>query len=166
MSFRGDVENLNAAAYPTIQVGSSVQALQVAKMVRIFSALLTLLTAVSVSAAPLPAEGEIEARACAYTCGTVCYQTSQINAALNKGYTLHKAGSAINNYPHQYNNYEGFNFPTPKPWYEYPIMSSGNVYTGGSPGADRVIFDSKGALDLLITHIGASGNAFKACVKG
>ncbi|KAK4168997.1 Ribonuclease/ribotoxin [Cladorrhinum sp. PSN259] len=138
-------------------------------MVRIFSALIAVLAAVAVSAAPVqPAESDsqLEARACAYTCGTVCYQTTQITAALNKGYTLYKAGSNINSYPHQYNNYEGFNFPTAKPWYEYPIMSSGSVYTGGSPGPDRVIFDSKGAFDLLITHTGASGNAFKACVQG
>ncbi|KAK4222496.1 Ribonuclease/ribotoxin [Podospora fimiseda] len=133
-------------------------------MVRLFSLLLAV---VSVSAAPVPAEeSEIEARACAYTCGTICYPQTQITSALNKGYTLYKAGSNINSYPHQYSNYEGFSFPTPKPWYEYPIMSSGSVYTGGSPGPDRVIFDSKGAFDLLITHTGASGNAFKACVKG
>ncbi len=69
-------------------------------------------------------------------------------------------------YPHQYNNYEGFSFPTAAPWYEFPILASHAVYAGASPGADRVIFDSKGALDKLITHTGASGNAFVACVKG
>lgn len=69
-------------------------------------------------------------------------------------------------YPHRYNNYEGFSFPTAAPWYEYPIMKTYSVYTGGSPGPDRVIFDSKGIFDLLITHTGAIGNAFVACKKG
>lgn len=68
-------------------------------------------------------------------------------------------------YPHQYNNYEGFSFPTSAPWYEFPILSSYKVYTGGSPGADRVIFDTKGGFDALITHTGASGNNFVACKK-
>lgn len=68
-------------------------------------------------------------------------------------------------YPHQYNNYEGFSFPTASPWYEFPILSSYKVYTGGSPGADRVIFDTKGNFDALITHTGASGNNFVACKK-
>ncbi|KAK3297107.1 Ribonuclease/ribotoxin [Chaetomium fimeti] len=133
-------------------------------MVRIIPALLSLVTVLSVSAAPLHAE--VEARACAFTCGSVCYESSHINAALNKGYSLHLDGDDINNYPHRYNNYEDFDFPTPGPWYEYPIMSSHSVYNGGSPGADRVVFDGDGNFDLLITHQGASGNAFVACRSG
>ncbi|KAK4041300.1 Ribonuclease/ribotoxin [Parachaetomium inaequale] len=137
-------------------------------MVQLIPTLLTLLTALTVSAAPLPAEaeGQVEARACAFTCGSVCYTSSQISAALNKGYSLQQGGDDINNYPHQYNNYEGFDFPTSGPWYEFPIMASHSVYSGGSPGADRVVFDSRGALDLLITHTGASGNNFVACRSG
>lgn len=68
-------------------------------------------------------------------------------------------------YPHQYNDYEGFSFPTSAPWYEFPILSSYEVYTGGSPGADRVIFDKSGTFDSLITHTGASGDDFVACKK-
>ena len=45
-------------------------------------------------------------------------------------------------------------------------MSSHSVYSGGSPGADRVVFDSNGDFDLLITHTGASGNNFVACRAG
>jgi hypothetical protein len=45
-------------------------------------------------------------------------------------------------------------------------MSSYKVYNGGSPGPDRVIFDDDGAFDMLITHTGASGNAFVACRRG
>ncbi|KAK3899401.1 guanyl-specific ribonuclease [Staphylotrichum tortipilum] len=133
-------------------------------MVRLIPALLTLLSAAAIPAAPLPDDTELEPRAtCVYTCGTVCYWQSDITAALNKGYSLHKAGSTINSYPHQYNDYEGFVFPTAGPWYEFPILSSYTVYTGGSPGPDRVIFDGSGRLDALITHTGASGNNFVAC---
>lgn len=110
----------------------------------------------------------IEAReTCVYTCGTVCYWQSDIDAAVKKGYSLHQSGSTLGSgeYPHQYNNYEGFSFPTVAPWYEFPILSTFAVYAGGSPGADRVVFDSKGALDSLITHTGASGNNFVACKK-
>ncbi|KAK4174851.1 putative guanyl-specific ribonuclease [Triangularia setosa] len=141
--------------------------LQPVSLSEFLSALVTLLSVIAVSAAPVSTEAEaapvLEERACAYTCGTVCYQTSHITAARNKGHTLRLAGQTINSYPHRYNNYEGFNFPTPAPWYEYPIMKTYNVYTGGSPGPDRVIFDSNGAFDKLITHTGASGNAFVAC---
>lgn len=68
-------------------------------------------------------------------------------------------------YPHEYHDYEGFSFPTVAPWYEFPILSSYDPYTGGSPGPDRVIFDSKGAFDSVITHTGASGDNFVACKK-
>ncbi|KAK4198929.1 putative guanyl-specific ribonuclease [Triangularia verruculosa] len=153
-------------------------------MVQFLPALVTLLSVVAVSAAPVSTDVEaapaLQERACAYTCGTVCYQTSHITAARNKGHQLRLAGQNISqspflirgavninqasdSYPHRYNNYEGFNFPTPAPWYEYPIMKTYAVYNGGSPGPDRVIFDSNGAFDKLITHTGASGNAFVAC---
>lgn len=72
---------------------------------------------------------------------------------------------ATGGYPHQYNDYEGFTFPTSGPWYEFPILSTYKVYTGGSPGADRVIFDGSGTFDSLITHTGASGDDFVACKK-
>lgn len=37
----------------------------------------------------------------------------------------------------------GFDFPVNGPYQEFPIRTSG-VYTGGSPGADRVVFVSHG----------------------
>ncbi|KAK4138439.1 ribonuclease-domain-containing protein, partial [Trichocladium antarcticum] len=139
-------------------------------MVRLIPALFTLLSAAAVSAAPATSadktsqpDAPAAAAACVYTCGSVCYQDAHIQAALNKGYSLHTAGNNIKNYPHRYNNYEGFDFPTAGPWYEFPIMASHVVFAGGSPGADRVVFDGRGALDLLITHTGATGNNFVAC---
>ncbi|KAK5989376.1 Guanyl-specific ribonuclease N1 [Cladobotryum mycophilum] len=128
---------------------------------KVIAAVVSLLTA-SASAAAVP----LEARAsCVYTCGSVCYWQTDIDDALAKGYSLYSSGDAEDSYPHQYNDYEGFKFPTGSPWYEFPILSSFKVYTGGSPGADRVIFDSQGNFDSLITHTGASGNNFVACKK-
>ncbi|KAL7784554.1 Ribonuclease/ribotoxin [Trichoderma ceciliae] len=117
--------------------------------------------AASASAAAI----EQRANTCVYTCGSVCYWQSDIDAALAKGYGLFKSGDDEDSYPHQYNDFEGFKFPTASPWYEFPILSSFKVYTGGSPGADRIIFDSKGNFDSVITHTGASGNDFVACKK-
>lgn len=42
------------------------------------------------------------------------------------------------------------------------IRTSG-VYTGGSPGADRVVFNTNGEYAGAITHTGASGNDFVGC---
>ena len=71
------------------------------------------------------------------------------------------AGSST--YPHKYNNYEGFDFPVTGPYEEFPILKSGAVYSGGSPGADRVIFSTAGKYAGAITHTGASGNDFVGC---
>ncbi|KAF3018822.1 hypothetical protein G7054_g9615 [Neopestalotiopsis clavispora] len=143
-------------------------------MIGLKTLLVTALSVVSVAARAVDVVAErsdvavdAEKRAtCVYHCGSVCYWQEDIDEALAKGYSLQKSGSDINDYPHQYNNYEGFSFPTSAPWYEFPILSSYAVYTGGSPGADRVIFDGKGNFDALITHTGASGNNFVACTKG
>lgn len=70
---------------------------------------------------------------------------------------------APDSYPHQYRDDEGFDFPTAGPWYEFPILSSHKVYSGGSPGADRVIFDSHGTFDSVITHTGESNDGFGSC---
>lgn len=113
----------------------------------------------SAFAAPL----DVEARACAATCGTVCYTSSAISAAQAAGYKLYAASDDVSNYPHEYHNYEGFDFPVSGTYYEFPILSSGKVYTGSSPGADRVIFNNDDALAGVITHTGASGNNFVAC---
>ncbi|PTB70304.1 ribonuclease-domain-containing protein [Trichoderma citrinoviride] len=119
----------------------------------------------SASAAAIDSTLVDKRAACVYTCGSVCYWQSDIDAALSKGYSLYKSGDDEDSYPHQYNDYEGFKFPTASPWYEFPILSSFDVYTGGSPGPDRVIFDSKGNFDSVITHTGASGDDFVACKK-
>ncbi|KAI6092390.1 fusion gene containing ompA-signal peptide/RNase T1 [Hypoxylon rubiginosum] len=122
-----------------------------------------LLSALSVSA--LAVEKIAPREDCVATCGSVCYWQSDIDAAVQKGYSLYKSGQTLgsDDYPHQYNDYEGFDFPDPAPWYEFPILSSFDVYSGGSPGADRVVFNSGGNYQASITHTGASGNDFVAC---
>ncbi|CAG7995322.1 unnamed protein product [Penicillium salamii] len=111
----------------------------------------------------LSAPLDVEARACAATCGTVCYTSSAVSAAKAAGYKLYSAGSTASSYPHVYHDYEGFVFPVSGTYYEFPILKSGSVYSGGSPGADRVIFNTNNQLAGVITHTGASGNNFVEC---
>jgi len=84
---------------------------------------------------------------------------------VQQGYGYYQDGQTVGSgkYPHQYNDYEGFNFPSAGPYYEFPILNSYKPYTGGSPGADRVIFTGSGAYEGVITHTGASGNDFLQC---
>ncbi|KAI1777774.1 hypothetical protein F4818DRAFT_439100 [Hypoxylon cercidicola] len=123
-----------------------------------------LLAAVSVSALAVEKIAPRQQN-CVATCGSVCYWQSDIDAAVQKGYSLHQSGQTLGSgdYPHQYNDYEGFDFPDPAPWYEFPILRSFDVYNGGSPGADRVVFNNDGKYQASITHTGASGNNFVAC---
>ncbi|KAL4946729.1 hypothetical protein BDV06DRAFT_218193 [Aspergillus oleicola] len=124
-------------------------------------ALLALLVSSTLTAA-LPTE--LDARqSCAYTCGSVCYSSSAVSAAVNEGYSLESSGDDVNDYPHVYNNYEGFDFSVSPTYYEFPILSSGRIYSGGSPGADRVVFNENGQTAGVITHTGASGNNFVSC---
>ncbi|KAJ5354852.1 hypothetical protein N7541_005896 [Penicillium brevicompactum] len=106
---------------------------------------------------------DLEARACASSCGTICYTSSAVNAAKAAGYKLYSSGSTASSYPHVYHDYEGFVFPVSGTYYEFPILKSGSVYSGGSPGADRVIFTTSNQLAGVITHTGASGNDFVEC---
>ncbi|KAL1984346.1 hypothetical protein VTN96DRAFT_9207 [Rasamsonia emersonii] len=102
-------------------------------------------------------------RDCAATCGSHCYSSDEINAAVQQGYSLEQSGNEAGDYPHEYKDYEGFNFPVPGPYYEFPILADGQTYDGGSPGADRVIFNDSGELAGVITHTGASGDGFVQC---
>lgn len=55
-----------------------------------------------------------------------------MSAAVNQGCNYFENGQQVGsgNYPHRYNNYEGFDFRVSGPWQEFPIKTSG-VYTGG-----------------------------------
>ncbi|KAI1486129.1 guanyl-specific ribonuclease T1 [Biscogniauxia mediterranea] len=128
---------------------------------KVLPILLAAISAVSGSASP----DYNKRQSCVATCGTVCYWQEDIDEAVAAGYKLHQEGQTVgsNDYPHQYNNREGFDFPGASPYYEFPILSSYDPYTGGSPGADRVVFNDSGDFQGAITHTGASGNNFVAC---
>ncbi|TVY21111.1 Guanyl-specific ribonuclease F1 [Lachnellula arida] len=96
------------------------------------------------------------------TCGSTYYTASEVNAAFSAGYEDYQDGDEPDDYPHTYKNYEGFDFPVDGPYQEFPLVSGG-VYTGGSPGADRVVFSTSGELAGEITHTGASGDDFVGC---
>jgi hypothetical protein len=98
------------------------------------------------------------------TCGSDTYTISQLDAALQKGYSLYQAGKTegSDKYPHEYEDHEGFTFLIAGPWYEFPILES-EVYSGGSPGADRIVFNGSGNYAGSITHTGAKGDDFVGC---
>ena len=105
--------------------------------------------------------------------------------ALNEGCQLYSNSQTEgnDNYPHRYNDYEGFDFPISGPYQEFPIKESGVYYGGknltseqssqepvdadqeheGSPGADRIVFNADCEYAGSITHTGASGNNFVGC---
>ncbi|KAI1383314.1 ribonuclease-domain-containing protein [Hypoxylon trugodes] len=126
-----------------------------------FLTLLPLVAALA-SAAVLPVVEERAAQA-ATTCGSTYYSANAVNSAAQKACSDSQAGSAPGGYPHTYNNYEGFSFSVSGPYLEFPLLSSGSVYTGGSPGADRVVINTSCKLAGEITHTGASGNNFVGC---
>ncbi|CAI4220077.1 unnamed protein product [Parascedosporium putredinis] len=93
----------------------------------------------------------------------------ELAASPRKGCSLNAAGQTLgsNAYPHTFNNREGLTFATAGPYQEFPILTSG-VYSGGSPGADRIVFrpNYNGQCVYVgsITHTGASGNNFVSCI--
>jgi hypothetical protein len=96
-----------------------------------------------------PVENAIEVRQSSVTCGSTTYSSSQLSAARSAACNYVQDGDTAGSstYPHQYNNYEGFDFPVSGPYYEFPILRSG-VYTGGkfanmNPGADAVLIWSR-----------------------
>ena len=107
----------------------------------------------------------MQERACAYTCGSTCYSSSAVNSAQQAGFKDYQSGNQVgsDDYPHTYRDEEGFKFNVSSPYYEFPILSSGDVYSGGSPGADRVVFNQNNQLAGVITHTGASGDDFVSC---
>jgi hypothetical protein len=119
-------------------VPHSVSTLQSVTM-KFISSLLLLLTPVAlalptsvVTDVEAPVEAEIEARQCYVQCGSTCYTSSQVSAARSAGYNYYRQGNQAGSstYPHQYNNYEGFDFLVSGPYQEFPLRTSG-AYTGG-----------------------------------
>jgi len=95
----------------------------------------------------------------------VCYLQNGIDAAVQQGYSLYQNGQTegSDQYPHEYRDDEDFSFSVSGPYYEFPILKTSKVYNGGSPGADRVVFNGDGDLAGLISRVGSSGNGFNEC---
>ncbi|KAK4949823.1 hypothetical protein LTR10_011665 [Elasticomyces elasticus] len=104
-------------------------------------------------------------QSCVDTCGSTCYWQSDIDAALQQGFSFYQQGTTVgkDEYPHEFDDREGFDITVWGPWYEFPILNSYEVYTGGSPGADRVVFTRDGTLALVVTHTGATDDNFVEC---
>ncbi|KAI5844471.1 Ribonuclease/ribotoxin [Morchella snyderi] len=106
------------------------------------------------------------------SCSGTSITLSKIDAAAELALDHLNAGTQVgsNDYPHQFNNREGFKFNAgcSAPYYEFPVLSSG-PYSGGSPGADRVVIGSWDGTNAVfcdaITHTGASGNNFLQCTN-
>ncbi|KAF9261684.1 Ribonuclease/ribotoxin [Marasmius fiardii PR-910] len=98
------------------------------------------------------------------TCGNNVYTVSQVVSAVSNGVNHLDNPIGSNSYPHRFNNREGLSmWCTGKTLFnEFPILRSG-AYTGGDPGADRVVFSDDGVYCAVITHTGASGNNFVSC---
>ncbi|KAH9944182.1 ribonuclease T1 [Epithele typhae] len=91
-------------------------------------------------------------------CAGTSYSSQDISEAIEEA----EDGGA-SDYPHQYHDYEGFSFPSCSgKFFEYPLEQD-NVYTGGSPGADRVIYDEDSNFCACLTHTGASNDDFLEC---
>ncbi|KAJ7597681.1 Ribonuclease/ribotoxin, partial [Mycena floridula] len=98
-------------------------------------------------------------------CGGTTHSLAAVKSATAAGFSHKNSPLGSDSYPHAYENYEGLElWCTGKTSFmEYPILSSG-AYSGGSPGADRVVFSSDdGTYCAVVTHTGASGNDFVAC---
>ncbi|KAI5117933.1 hypothetical protein M0805_009441 [Coniferiporia weirii] len=107
------------------------------------------------------------------TCGSNKYTDSAITAAINAGVEDMNSGNLPDNYPHQYYDEASEDITLycsgNGPWYEFPIMPDGSIYTSSSsnyvsPGTDRVIFTASGTYCAVVTHTGAASyDGFVAC---
>ncbi|KAG8705560.1 hypothetical protein FRC08_001610 [Ceratobasidium sp. 394] len=103
-------------------------------------------------------------------CGGFTFTADQVAAAASAAASHIASDSVVgsNKYPHVFNNRFTFDDGCNPPFFEFPVFPS-KVYTGGSPGADRVIVGSVSGSDAafcavdVITHRGATGNGFLQC---
>ncbi|KAF7317345.1 Guanyl-specific ribonuclease C2 [Mycena chlorophos] len=98
------------------------------------------------------------------TCGSNVYTVSKVSSATSAGYDHIDDPLGSDSYPHQFYDDENLKlYCSGSKWYEWPILTSG-TYSGGSPGADRVIFNTDGTYCAVVTHTGASSyDGFVSC---
>lgn len=98
-----------------------------------FTGLITALLASAVAVAETAAHHQLDARATSgVTCGTVPYSASAVASASDRACKYYKDRNSVNDYPHTFNNREGFVFATSGPYIEFPIMKTGVLYNGGA----------------------------------
>ncbi|KZZ87926.1 Ribonuclease/ribotoxin [Moelleriella libera RCEF 2490] len=100
------------------------------------------------------------------SCGKTQYTTNAINRAADASCSYIKKGTTVgtNNYPHEYKNLEKFSLQgLSGPFFEFPVLANGQIYSGGSPGPDRVVLTQDCKQAGVLTHQGANGNAFLEC---
>ncbi|KAJ4485293.1 guanyl-specific ribonuclease C2 [Lentinula aciculospora] len=98
------------------------------------------------------------------TCGSTVYTLSDVESAVSGGFNHLDDPIGDDSYPHIYHDYEDLDmYCSGSTWYEYPILKGGAAYSGGEPGADRVVFNPSGTYCAVITHTGASDDDFLAC---
>ncbi|KAF8317478.1 Ribonuclease/ribotoxin [Clavulina sp. PMI_390] len=136
----------------------------------------TLIAAASVATAALAAVTPINERSLpsgTVTCGSNKYTSSSLTAAITAALKDQSSGNLPDDYPHQYYSEASEHITLycsgSGPWYEFPILPSGKIYTSTSsnyqsPGTDRVIFTSSGTYCATVTHTGAATyDGFVAC---
>ncbi|KAJ7928363.1 guanyl-specific ribonuclease C2 [Mycena leptocephala] len=100
------------------------------------------------------------------TCGSNKYRPAQVKSAVNKGYSLVRAGSSLGGYPHVLTNSEKFPLLaecSTSRVYDFPLLPGG-LYTGlTAPGPDRVVFTGQGTYCGVLTHTGARGDDLVGC---
>ncbi|KAI1745280.1 Ribonuclease/ribotoxin [Xylaria scruposa] len=116
---------------------------------------------------------KLEARVSGYDCGGTRFTLAQAQNGFGDAVTALQHDVVYRTYPGVFRN-GGTNLeldPSPcvgKQLLEFPILSSGHAYTGGDPGAHRVVVAEHGdgtSYDqcFLMTHQGAAGNLFNKC---
>ncbi|KAL2268260.1 hypothetical protein VTJ83DRAFT_3106 [Remersonia thermophila] len=135
-------------------------------------ALLTLSSLAAADAVPALRPRQGTASLDQVTCGRNTYSRDDVDAAVAEGCRLHAAGRQVGrqNYPHAFRNFEGIQFAAAGPYQEFPILSSGALFAGNSPGPDRVVFNPKLNGECVyvgaITHTDApTNNGFVPCVE-
>ncbi|CUA72119.1 hypothetical protein RSOLAG22IIIB_10105 [Rhizoctonia solani] len=102
------------------------------------------------------------------------YSKAAVEAAAQRAADHLFAGTTVGtgNYPHKFNNKEAFVYPNcSPPYYEFPIMASGQIFAGKNnkyPDADRVVIGNRAGnsanLCGVMTHNGAPvKNGFLPC---
>ncbi|KAJ7760640.1 guanyl-specific ribonuclease C2 [Mycena maculata] len=99
------------------------------------------------------------------TCGSNVYTVSEVSSAVSSGFAHVNDPIGSDSYPHQFFDDEKLDlFCSGSTWLEYPILPGSKAYSGGSPGADRLVFNTGGTYCAVITHTGASSeNGFVSC---